>query len=180
MRSKKATRGFSLVEMLIALVIFVIGLLAIALLQLRGLSYTRDAGLRTTAITVSRSLADHIRGNYGADYRYVGDNGPTAPAPCAYQPGLASTSNCACGRRDLGIREAFDGMELLPPPASGRRMTVELVPTSNPTPVATASGLAPAACAIYADPTYLITLRWSEGGGQQAANDQQLQTLFIP
>ena len=180
MRSKKATRGFSLVEMLIALVIFVIGLLAIALLQLRGLSYTRDAGLRTTAITVSRSLADHIRGNYGADYQFNASVAPAAVPACAYQIGLASTANCACARRTDGIIEAFTGMALLPPPSTGMRMTVALLPTTNPTPRATLSGLAPVACAAYDDPTYLITLRWSEGGGQQAANDQQLQTLFMP
>ncbi len=55
--------GFTLLEVLIAIVIFSIGLLGIASLQLAGLRYTHTSQLRATAAMQAENIADRMRAN---------------------------------------------------------------------------------------------------------------------
>ena len=54
-------RGFTLLEVLIAIVIFSIGLMGIAGLQASGMRYTQDSQLRTIAIAQAETMADRMR-----------------------------------------------------------------------------------------------------------------------
>lgn len=58
--------GFTLLEVLIAIVIFSIGLLGWAGLQLAALGGSRSAELRTIAMLQAQSLADRMRANMSA------------------------------------------------------------------------------------------------------------------
>jgi type IV pilus assembly protein PilV len=58
---KGPSRGFTLIEVLIALVIFAIGLLGVAALYLDTLRGSRSALFRQQAIALSADLADRIR-----------------------------------------------------------------------------------------------------------------------
>lgn len=75
-------RGFTLLEVMIALVIFSIGLLGLAGLQSRGLQSNTTAQYRTTAIIEAYDMADRIRANPAgvANNRYDNLNNPTPPA----------------------------------------------------------------------------------------------------
>lgn len=55
--------GFTLLEILIAIVIFSIGLLGIAGLQVNGMRFTQDSQLRATAIAQAEAMADRMRTN---------------------------------------------------------------------------------------------------------------------
>lgn len=55
--------GFTLLEVLIAIVIFSIGLLGIASLQLSGLRFTHASQLRATASMQAENIADRMRAN---------------------------------------------------------------------------------------------------------------------
>ena len=55
--------GFSLIEVLVAIVILSIGLLGIAGLQLTGLRYTHNANLVYQAALQANDIADRIRAN---------------------------------------------------------------------------------------------------------------------
>lgn len=77
-------RGVSLIEVLVAVVVFSVGILALALLQTKGAQFTKESGSRTAAIIQARSLADAMRANVsgarppsGVDSYYLYD-GTTA------------------------------------------------------------------------------------------------------
>ena len=53
--------GFTLLEVLIAIVVFSIGLMGIAGLQASGMRYTQDSQLRTIAIAQAETMADRMR-----------------------------------------------------------------------------------------------------------------------
>ncbi len=71
-------RGFSLVEVLIALVIMSVGMLGIAGLFVQGMQAGRTSVLRHHAVTLAGDIADRIRANPRAGVAYEGagvDNG---------------------------------------------------------------------------------------------------------
>lgn len=73
---RRAAAGFTLVEVLIALVVLSIGLLGIAALYLETLRANRTALYRTQAVTLAADLADRIRANRDQPGAYA------CAAPC--------------------------------------------------------------------------------------------------
>lgn len=55
--------GFSLIEVMIALVVLALGLLGFALLQTLNLRYTQSANYRTVATNLATDLLDQMRAN---------------------------------------------------------------------------------------------------------------------
>lgn len=82
--SSVAQVGFTLVEVLVALVILAVGLLGIAALYVDSLRASRTALLRTQAIAVASDLADRIRANRDA----------CDASACAYTGEGALTAAC--------------------------------------------------------------------------------------
>lgn len=74
-------RGFSLLEALIATVVFSVGLLGLGLLHAKGLQFSRNAYVRTQATVLARELADRMRANPAAteDGFYVYSASALAP-----------------------------------------------------------------------------------------------------
>ena len=56
-------RGFSLVELLVAMLIFAIGMLGLASLQGHGLQYNMDAYERSQAVFFAYDMSDRMRAN---------------------------------------------------------------------------------------------------------------------
>jgi type IV pilus assembly protein PilV len=88
--------GFTLLELLIAVVVTSIGLLGIAALQATGLRDNHGAYLRTQATYVANDIADRMRANMNAtiagSYRINLNTPPTAPAAPA-NPGFNCIDN---------------------------------------------------------------------------------------
>ena len=61
MHALSRQRGVSLIEVMVAVLIFSIGVLGLALLQAKGAQFTKESGSRTAAIIQARSLADAMR-----------------------------------------------------------------------------------------------------------------------
>jgi type IV pilus assembly protein PilV len=61
--SRQRNQGMTLIEVLIAIVIFAIGLLGIAALQVAGLRYTKGSQSRVTAAMYAENMADRMRSN---------------------------------------------------------------------------------------------------------------------
>jgi type IV pilus assembly protein PilV len=134
--------GFTMVEVLVALVVLAIGLLGIAALYLNSLQSGRTAIYRTEAINLAADLADRIRMNrtaqaaYGTLYADV----ETPVAACATTGGctdaeLAST-DLANWKNDIAQR--------LP---GGQGQVTVTAPVGVDEPA-----------------TYVVSIRWSEVG----------------
>ena len=61
--SPRSSRGFSLVEVLISIVILTIGVLGMVGMQAASIRANREAKLQSTAIVLARELAEMMRGN---------------------------------------------------------------------------------------------------------------------
>ena len=90
MRSK-ASKGFTLIEVLIALVIFTIGLMGLAAMMVTSVKTNHSSYLRTQAGHLAQAMADRMRSNLGQVNAYNGSYNPligvanpcgsTAPCP---------------------------------------------------------------------------------------------------
>jgi type IV pilus assembly protein PilV len=80
-RTHAIAHGFTLIEVLVALVVMSVGMLGIAALYLEGLRAGRTAIYRTTAVNLAADMADRIRANQQAGNAYAG-NGPGSDESC--------------------------------------------------------------------------------------------------
>lgn len=91
----KYALGFSLIEVLVAVVLTCIGLLGMVALQGRALQYIQDSAQRNTAATLANDLVEMIRLRSGgqavpAGYlKTAGASFPSAPSSCANTPSAA-------------------------------------------------------------------------------------------
>lgn len=79
----RAHRGFSLIEVLVALLVLSIGLLGLAMLQVTGMKFNSDAYFRTQATYLAYDIIERVRANgdaVGTD-RYVASAPPTGTIP---------------------------------------------------------------------------------------------------
>ncbi len=72
LRTLDADRGFTLVEVLVALVVMAVGMLGIAGLYVEGLRAGRTAVYRSAAVTLASDMADRIRANPTGGYEGAG------------------------------------------------------------------------------------------------------------
>ena len=87
--------GFTLVEVLVALVVMAVGMLGIAGLYVEGLRAGRTAIYRTTAVTLAADMADRIRANPGAAASYAGTGPGSAGFACVNGPADCSATEMA-------------------------------------------------------------------------------------
>ncbi len=107
--SRKTTQGFSLIEVLIALVILSVGMLGVLTLQVKGLQFSQSARISTNVILSASDMADRIRSNPTAGVSYIAalnEGGGNPPAPqCADLPNVPLPLNTVCTPATLA---AFD------------------------------------------------------------------------
>jgi type IV pilus assembly protein PilV len=142
MTTRVHNSGFTMVEVLVALVVLAIGLLGIAALYLNSLQAGRTAIYRTEAIALAADLADRIRMNRTAQAAY-GSLFADVEVP---DPDCTTTGGCTdveLAATDLSNWKAALGQAL---PNGEGQVDVTL-------PVAAGE---PA--------TYLVTVRWAEVG----------------
>lgn len=101
---RRRNAGFSLIEVLVAIVVLSFGLLGMVGLQAASLQANRDARLQSTAILLARDIAEAMRGNkavatsttnpYLGDFQSVNDAAlvPTVASSC-----LNVGLNCVAG-----------------------------------------------------------------------------------
>lgn len=106
-------RGISLIEVMVAIIVFSVGVLGVALLQMKGAQFSKQAGIRTVAVLQARSLADAMRANpagvYGvsAESQITGKNGDLSGSYYLYDgsavpdPTSCSDNACKAAKSDL-------------------------------------------------------------------------------
>jgi len=131
----RKVRGFTLIEVLIALVIMSVGMLGIAGLYVHSMQAGRTSVLRHNAVTLAGDIADRIRANprAGAAYALAGAN-----------------NNCVDGGIDCTIGEmAANDIFLWDQQAAATLPNGQVNVVFN-------NGVVP--------PTYQITITWTEPG----------------
>ena len=83
--------GFSLIEVLVALVILSIGILGLATLQTASLNFNTGASQRTQATILAYDMADRMRANRQAALASEYNIAFQSPAPACAPPSLAGT-----------------------------------------------------------------------------------------
>lgn len=96
--SRSAARGFSMIEVLIALVVLGVGLLGLALLQTTNLRFTKSANQRSQAVNLAAEMLDMIRANHSevATYQAITPGSfasVNATAGCPSSVNLTSSEN---------------------------------------------------------------------------------------
>lgn len=91
-------RGFSLIEVLVALLVLSIGLLGLAALQTTSLKYNTDSYTRTQATLLAYDIADRMRSNLvGVSAGNYDVSATTAASKiAAYNSCKGSASGCGC------------------------------------------------------------------------------------
>lgn len=125
------SRGFTLIEVLVTMIILAVGLLGIAALQLKGLQFNHDATLRSQISTLAYDVADRMRlsGTFASNYTNTGTyTVPTTRPSCTVTTYPNSATNA---QNDLSCWRA-SVYDALPPgstaniTASGSEYTVAL------------------------------------------------------
>ena len=138
MMNLKTSKGFSLVEVLIALIVMSVGMLGIAGLYVQSMQAGRTSMLRHHAVTLAGDIADRIRAN------------PSAGA--AYTAAAGADNNCVAQNTDCTIAEMAandiflwqqQANDFLPPMGDGSQQVIIVFSAGNP-------------------PSYQITVRWDE------------------
>ena len=125
MTSKQHSRGFTLIEVLVALVLLSIGLLGLAKLQFWGVKHTGSAYFRTQATQLANEMVERMRSNPMAvvDLEYSAGRGACKSVDCPKQPTDCRATPCnqmaqndlyavACGLNGKGDHQGID--DLLP------------------------------------------------------------------
>ncbi|PCI20616.1 MAG: type IV pilus modification protein PilV [Piscirickettsiaceae bacterium] len=165
-------KGFSLVEVMIAVFVLAIGLLGIAGLQLTGMKNNQTAYVRTQVTLLATSLADRMRANIAGaetgDYLIANVVGTNNNCGLGYGTVIVS----ACSSSNLAQDDLF--------------RWIELAKTTVPQPTASVTCTTPANVLVVA-PTagidcprgskHTITVNWLEHDGTNglAANGTTLE-----
>ena len=134
----RTSAGFSLVEVLIALIIMSVGMLGIAGLYVQSMKAGRTSMLRHHAITLAGDIADRIRANPAAGAAYSGAGDDTIN--CGAENANCDSADMAAN--DIALWKA-QANAFLPPMADGTEQVEGLFFPGNP-------------------PSYQITIRWDE------------------
>jgi len=155
-----ARRGFTLLEVLIALLVFSLGLLGLAGLMVVSVKTNQSAYLRTQASFLAQSMADRMRANTGQVNAYAGDYDASTAAPLG-APDPCGASACDPGQLVARDRAVWSGqlVQLMP---SGVVAHIECNGTVLGTP-------ATSGAATY-DGTCSFLIQWAEANLDRTSN----------
>jgi type IV pilus assembly protein PilV len=142
MAIKRWESGFSMVEVMVALVVLAIGLLGIAALYLNSLQSGRTAIYRTQAITLAADLADRVRMNRTAQAAYA-TLFADAEVPVAACDTIGGCTDGDLASTDLANWKAEIAQQL----PNGEGQVAVTAPAGAGEPA-----------------TYVVTVRWAEVG----------------
>jgi type IV pilus assembly protein PilV len=155
--------GFTLIEVLVAILVLAIGLLALAGLQLQTLRYAHSAGLRTIATTQAASLADMVRANKAGNYKELGNAAEGESAASCFTSAGCTPQQMA--RLDIALWNESNATVL---PGGSGTICIDSTPNDG-TPAAPA-------CDNEANAPYVIKIWWSD---DRSANVDLNTTRFV-
>jgi type IV pilus assembly protein PilV len=133
---RQGQRGFSLVESMVALVVLSVGLLGIAALYVSALRFSRNALLRSDAVTLAGDMADRIQANASGGSAYALAAGATNAA-------VSACATNGCTATQMATTDKAQWKALLAQALPAGTGTIAVDTTTTPT-------------------TYTITVNWTE------------------
>ena len=145
-------RGFSLLEVLVALLVLAIGLLGLAALQTRGVKFNHYAYARSQATYLAYEIMDLMRANRARAPQYV-DQEPD-PKVCACNPGVSTdvANDMCCWTKALDAALPSGNADLTQPNGKGTPHD-------------------------YNDDRFEVTIRWQDRGSKDPLEKQQTWTF---
>jgi len=136
--SRPGKNGFSLVEVLVALLVISIGMLGLAALYVETLRLNRTAIFRTQAVTLASDMAERIRANTGGAAGYAG-----AGADSGCNEGATAAVECTAAQ--MAAQDIFDWQQMAQTLLPGGTATIGVVAAGGGTPN-----------------VYTLTITWTE------------------
>ena len=155
-------RGYSLVELLVAILVIGLGALGAAGLQLASSKNTRVALERTTAVILAQDMAERLRANPAGDYVGVAaDAGP---------PGFVDCLAATCGpqelaRFDVAVWKCSLGRWAADGACRTARAAGALVPEARQPALPMGDG----SVTLGTGGEFTVTVTWQAAGAQQAS-----------
>ena len=106
--SIKKSSGFTLIEVLVAVVILTGGLLGLVALQATGLSNNQSAYNRSQATQLSYDIADRMRANASAVASYAVTEAALSAISCTDECKTCDSSGKACSPAQLANKDLLD------------------------------------------------------------------------
>lgn len=168
--------GFSLIEVLVALVVLSLGLLGMVGMQATALQNNREARLQSVAVDLARELAEMMRGNkdiatLSSANPYVGDFSGASLAPAT---GVYCLSTGCSDITQVAQAEMTDWLIRVQESLPGAR--VKICPDSAPY---NSAGLPQWACTASAasapDGIMVVKIGWSRLSTNTAAQNRNIQ-----
>ena len=133
-KNKTQSRGFSLVEVLVALLVLSIGLLGLAALQTTSLQYNTGSYFRTQATFLAYDIIDRMRANSTAIANSDG-NGYDQPTSSAVSISVnCDTSSCTSAElATYDVRKWYDRAVATLPNATATPPTIQIDSSNNVT-----------------------------------------------
>jgi len=178
-------KGFSLIEVMVAVFVLAIGLLGIAGLQLSGIKNNQTAYVRTQATELAHSLAERMRANVAGTE--TGDYLGVSALDVNGFSTMGSNNNCGLGYGTLiGTIVACTSTNMA---QDDLYRWMELAKTSIPQPTAAVTCTTPAGVIITASTggtdcprssTHSITISWNEQDTTNGLVARSMSTEFQP
>lgn len=168
--------GFTLLEVLVAVVVLSIGLLGLASLQVNGLRFNHSAYLRSQATALAYELADRMRANTPGLASY---NTPATTPPRALVPACRTVSANGCTPAQMAQNDVAEWQRALAhDPANGLNGLLPngqgVVCQDTTNPPATADDGTPAAPACDGGGPWVIKIWWDDNRTGDPAQFQRL------
>lgn len=174
----KPSRGFSLIEVLVSIIVLSFGMLGMVGMQAAALQSNREARLQSVAYGLSQELAEMMRGNKDAALLTAGNpyfvdvsGSPLQPASPSYCLNVGSSSPCAGSpllvkHTAIGSGQMTEWLARVDAELPGARVVVCL----DSTPFETSSGLPQWACTVPASGgAPYIKIGWTQGSTNRGA-----------
>jgi len=124
--TRRGQRGFTMIEVLIALVVLAVGLLGLAMLQTMNLRFTQSANQRTQATNLAYELLDQMRVNRVLASAYMGDyTGDATDANCIPDTGDMTADEYRTAW-ECRLAKALGGGSKATVALSGTELTVDI------------------------------------------------------